>query len=125
MLPAAPVTATRTGDAGMRRGLLGRKSDRRAPYVRPAGPSHSRPGGALRPGGQRRRGPVGPVALGRRPAGRVLLERLEGRADAGLELRVPARPPVLGCDGDLDVRVDAVVLDRPAGAVEPEGVARL
>src|SRR5690606_3458108 len=57
--------------------------------------------------------------------GRVLLEQGERLDDAALELRILPAHPGVGREGHLDVRVHAVVLDRPLLALEPAGVLRL
>src|SRR5580692_11358755 len=51
--------------------------------------------------------------------GRVLRQHRQGAVDRYFELRVAADGPVVRGDQDLGVGVDAVVLDRPAGIVEP------
>jgi hypothetical protein len=88
--------------------------------IRPVGSSRAHPRGGSSGGPPGR--PGGPVGRGRRRPG---LQRLEHHPDRRLQLRVTVGGPVLRGDVDLDVGIDAVVLDAPAGALEPQRVPRL
>lgn len=61
----------------------------------------------------------------RRRLRRGRLQRLQRQPHRLVELDVAAGRVVLGALDDLDVRVDAVVLDVPAVALQPEGVLGL
>jgi hypothetical protein len=62
---------------------------------------------------------------GGRSSGRALLQRLQRQPDGGVELGIAPRCPVVRRDCHLDVRIHAVVLQRPADASKPIGVLRL
>src|SRR5580704_15341529 len=78
------------------------------------------------PGTRRQRRPSPRRAGGRirRPDGRPVLQCLQSEPDGGLQLSVTARGPVIRRGNDLDIGVDAVVLDSPAVRAEPEGQPR-
>ena len=57
--------------------------------------------------------------------GPLLAHTAHGHLDRGLELRVAPRRRVVGRECDRDVRLDPVVLDRPALAMDVQRVGRL
>ena len=65
-------------------------------------------------------GGEGRVAGSGGPAAGRSASALQRQVDRPLQLRVAARRLVLRRDHHLDVRVDTVVLDVPAGVVEPD-----